>query len=290
MPQNFPDVWLKRVKDKLSTAHEAPFLDDVPELDVELAEVGEENVINVPLETFAPDVLINNTTYPIEIQDHEDGTKLITLDKYQTKATRVSDDAAIGASYPKIDSATRGHVRQISRTKYKKAMHAIAPGTNTSKTPILTLPDNFTAEDVYNYCVDMKQKFDDMEVPEDGRRVVFDGTHINALLKSEKNHILKVTNPVTGKTTNEIAGFQVFQYVANPYYSAAGAKLAFGATPIGTDKKASVFYWVDNIGKKTGLTKQYYDKPTTTTQAHLVNYRHYYIFLPLRNEAIGAMK
>lgn len=290
MPANFPEVWERRVREKLSTAHEAPFLDDVPELEAEITEIGEENVIHVALETFAPDVLINNTTYPIEVQDFSDGTKLVTLDKYQTKSTRITEDAAIGASYPKIDNATRGHVRQISRSKYKKAMHAIAPAGNTTKTPVLTLPDNFTADDVYNACVDMMQKFNDMEVPEDGRRVIFDGSHIAALLKSEKRHIVKVFNPETGKTTREIAGFEVFTYVANPFYSAAGAKLAYGATPIGTDKKASVFFWMDNIGKKTGLTRQYYDKPDTTNQAHRVNYRHYYIFLPLQNEAIGAIK
>ncbi|RQO78107.1 hypothetical protein DBR40_09155 [Pedobacter sp. KBW01] len=290
MPQNFPEAWNGRVRQLLSTAHEAPFLADIPELEADITEIGEENVIHVALETFAPDVLINNTTYPIEVQEFEDGTKLVTLDKFQTKATRISEDAAIGASYPKIDNATRGHVRQISRSKYKKAMHAIAPATNTNATPILTLPDNYTPEDVYKLLVTMKGKFDDMEVPEDGRRAVLATDHYNALLLSDKRNITKLTDPVTGKITYMIAGFEVFQYVANPYYTAAGAKLPFGSTPGGTDKKASVFYWLDNIGKKTGLTRQYYDKPDTTNQAHRVNYRHYYICLPLQNQAIGAMK
>ena len=289
MPQNFPEAWQRRVREKLSTAHEAPFLADIPELEEDIVEIGEENLIHVPIETFAPDVLINNTTYPIDVQEFEDGTKSISLDKFQTKATRVREDAAIGASYPKIDSATRGHVKQISRSKFKKAVHAIAPASNSATTPVLVLPADYTAEDVYKALVSMKGKLDKMEVPADGRRAVLATDHYNALLLSDKRHITKVTDIATGKIYNMVAGFQIFDYVANPYYNNAGAKLAYGATPIGTDKQASIFFWIDNIGKKTGMTKQYYDAPDTTNQAHRVNYRHYYICLPIKNEAIGAI-
>ena len=49
-----------------------------------------------------PDVLINNTTYPIQAQELEDGDIALGLDKFQTKKTTVSDDELFAISYDKM--------------------------------------------------------------------------------------------------------------------------------------------------------------------------------------------
>lgn len=291
MAGNFPEAWQSRVRQKLSTSHTADFLDGIPELDaaVMVDPITDNNTIHIPLETFTPDVLLNNTTYPIDVQDHGDGTKTVNLDKYQTKATKISEDAALGASYDKIDSATGGHIKAINRTKYKKAIHALAPASNATATPCVALPATYTAEDVYKAIVNLKGKFDEMEVPEDGRRLVLCSDHANVLLTSEKYAAALFADKNSGRVAGILAGFKVYSYVANPYYTTAGVKLAWAAIPGATDKKASIAFYEDNVGKKTGVLKQYYDKPTTTNQAHLLNYRHYFITLPIRNEAIGTI-
>ncbi|MDM1048055.1 hypothetical protein [Sphingobacterium hotanense] len=291
MPQNFPEAWQGRVRQLLSTAHKADFLDGIPELEAEIMvdPITDQNSIHVPLETFTPDVLVNNTTYPIDVQEHADGSKVINLDKFQTKATRIGEDAALGASYNKIDSAAGGHVRAINRSKYKKAIHALAPSANSDATPIVSIPANATAEQVYNAIVALKGKFDELEVPEEGRRLVLTSEHANALLTSEKYAAALFADKNSGKVSGVLATFKTYGYVGTPYFTAAGTKLAYGAVPGPTDKKASVAFYEDNVGKKTGVLKQYYDKPTTTGQAHLLNYRHYFIALPIKQEAIGAI-
>jgi len=291
MPLNFPEMWDSRERKLLSTSHVAPFLDGIPELDVEVMvdPITDNNTIHVPLETFTPQVLLNNTTYPLTIEEHADGSKTINLDKLQTLPTRISEDAALGASYNKIDSASAGHIKQMNRTKYKKAIHAIAPASNTTKTPVIILPADYTPDDVYKAIVALKSAFDKMEVPEDGRRLVLASDMYNKLLEDRERFGNLLVDHQTGKVNRTIAGFDVYTYVSNPYYSEAGVKAAWGATPGATDHQATVAFFVDNIGKKTGILKRYYDEPNTTTQAHLLNYRHYYIALPLRNEAIGAI-
>ena len=291
MPNNFPEVWEHRVRERLSTAHVADFLDGIDELDspVMVDPVTDQNTIHVPLETFTPDVLINNTTYPIDVQNHADGTKTINLDKYQTKATKITDDAALGASYDKIDSATKGHVKEINRTKFKKAAHALAPQSNTTNTPVVIVPATLTAEQVYAAIVNLKGKFDEQEVPEEGRRLVLCSDHANALLTSEKYAAALYADKQSGRISGVLAGFKVYSYVGNPYYTTAGVKVAFNAVPGGTDRKGSFAFYEENVGKKTGILKQYYDKPNTTTQAHLVNYRHYFIALPIEAKATGAI-
>lgn len=275
----------------MSTTHQANFLEGIAEMDspIVVDPLTENNAIHVPLETFTPDVLINNTTYDIGVQNHEDGTKLVNLDKYQTLATRITEDQALGASYDKIDSATKGHIKAINRNKYKKAIHGLAPASHTAKTPVIKVPLDATAEQVYKAILVLKGAFDEMEVPEEDRRLNLASDHANALLSSEKYAGSILADKQTGKISGYLATFKIYGYVGGPYYSPTGTKLPFNSVPGANDKKGSVAFYVDNVGIKTGILKQYYDKPTTTGQAHLLNYRHYFIVLPIRQEAMGAI-
>jgi len=291
MAGNFPEAWQARVRELLGNTHQADFLDGIEELEaqVQVDQHTDQNTIHIPLETFTPDVLLNNTTYPIDVQAHSDGTKTVNLDKYQTKATKITEDQAMGASYDKIDVTGKRHVKAINTVKYKKAIHALAPASNTATTPVVGVAATLTAEQVYNAIVVLKGKFDDAEVPEDGRRLVLCTDHANALLTSEKYAAALYADKQSGKVSGMLAGFKIYSYVGNPYYTTAGVKGAWGATPGGTDKRASIAFYEDNVGKKTGILKQYYDAPNTTNQAHQVNYRHYFITLPIKQEAIGAI-
>lgn len=302
MPANFPEVWLSRVIQLLTTQDVAPWLDGIPELDVQVTELGggsasETNIIHLPVETFQPEVLINNTTYPIAVQDFTDTEVIIKLDKYQTKATSLTDDQVIGASYARIDSATRGHMIQINSTKYKKAIHAQAPASDSAKTPVISVDytglttGSDKANKFFEAIVALKDKFDAEEVPEEGRRLVLASKDVNILLLDRNRFGNQIANINTGKVESMIAGFAIYSYVANPRYTAAGAKKAFGAVKDSADKIASVAFHKDNVAKKTGLTKQYFRKASDspTEQSNLLNYRHYFIALPVKNEMIGAI-
>lgn len=302
MPANFPEVWSARVIQLLTTQDVAPWLDGIPELDVEVTvmgegSAGEANLIHLPIETFQPEVLINNSTYPIAVQEFTDTEVIIKLDKYQTLATSLSDDQIIGASYSRIDSATRGHRVVINSSKYRKAIHAQAPASDSPKTPVVTVDysglttGSEKANALFEKIVELKGRFDDEEVPEDGRRLVLSSKDVNILLLDRNRFGNQIANINTGKVEGTIAGFKTYSYVANPRYTAAGVKKAFNAVKEGTDKIASVAFHENNVAKKTGMTKQYFSKASAapTTQTNLLNYRHYFIALPAKNEMIGAI-
>lgn len=287
MPKNFPEIWEGRVRQTLESGDTADFLDGVQELDGDVQQMGEENIIHIPTTEFSPDVLINNKTYPIAIQDYDDDTVIVKLDKYQTKGTKVTDDQIIGASYDKIDAVTRSHTNKISATKYKKALHAIAPDSNAAKTPVLDLAG---AECTYEDLVALKDKCDELEWPEDGRRLVLCNKHWNQLLKDRKNFGDQLINYRKGDVAPIIAGFEIKKYIASPHYN-NGTKKAFGEVVASGDKPASVVFVVENVKKKTGLTKQYFSeaKGDTTNQANLLNYRHYFIAVPVEKKFVGAL-
>src|SRR5690606_14965807 len=288
MPANFPEVWLKRVIQNLSNQNVAPWLDGIAELDVQVIEMGsgsasETNVIHVPRTSFNPEVLINNTTYPIALQEYTDDEVISKLDKYQTKVTTLSDDQINGAAYERIDVATSGHQRSINVKKYQKAIHAVARSANASDTPVLAATGdavNGLATLIYDDLVNMKDALDAIEgIGVEDRRLVLCSRHWNDLLRDRKNFGDKLVNYTKGQPAPVIAGFELYQYGGNPLFTSAGAKKAFGAVKEAGDRQASVVFWKDAIAKKTGLTKQYFAKASTDpeNQTNKLNYRHYFI-------------
>jgi hypothetical protein len=82
----------------------------------------------------------------------------------------------------------------------------------------------------------------------------------------------------TGTLASQIAGFYIYSYLKMPVYDGQ-VKQAFDTIPAEGQYKASVSFYADNIGIKTGMTRQYY-KPSaidTDNQSNTVAYRHYYL-------------
>jgi|GEM_PF-1258362 len=253
MPANFPEVWLSRVQQNLTTADEAPWLDGIAELDADVQEFGagsasETNTIHIPTSTFEPDVLINNSTYPIALQAYSDSEVTINLDKYQTKVSTLSDDQVIGASYSRIDVVTGSHTKSINKKKYAKAIHALCPSADGANTPMVVtsgsaIGSTGTRKRIqYSDLVALKDKFDKMEVPAEGRRLVLCGDHYNDLLLDRQNFGDQLINYRQGKVAPVIAGFEIYSYVSNPYVTAStGAKKAFASVPTLVVSTNSVF-------------------------------------------------
>jgi hypothetical protein len=313
MPANFPEMWVNRVEINLTTADNAPWLDGITELDTAIIEVGsgsasEQNLIHIPTTDFEVDILINNTAYPIAVQQYTDDAVTLQLDKYQTKVVPISDDQASGASYKRIDAATSLMTRGILISKYKKAIYSIAPAANTANTPVLKttgrsgkfkadgteiiLKDGDRLILVYKDLVDHKDQYDKMEVPEIGRRLVLCTDHWNDLLLDRDRFGDLLINYTKGSPVPMIAGFELYQYIANPSYNGDTlAKLAYGAVPSTGQYKASVSFYTPNIAKKTGYTRQYF-LPATLNPANQSNdlaYRHYFMAVPKRSKYIGAI-
>ncbi|WP_271783877.1 hypothetical protein [Aquimarina algiphila] len=309
MPANFPEIWLDRVIRNMEQGNVAPWLDGIPEMSADVMTLGEntkteQNIIHVPLSDFEAEVLINNNTYPIPVQMYDDGSVQIVLDKYQTKVVTISDDQAMGASHDRIDDATKGTTLGLTKNKYAKAIHSIAPLSLTPNTPILqaTGPENANGRKIliYDDIVRLKTALDDTETDEEGRRLVLSTDHWNDLLLDRKNFGNQLIDYVKGKPAPVISNFELFSYIKNPFYTitrdgagkiTAAAKLPFGTIPTATDQRASIAYHVNNIAKKTGNTKQYFvaAKDNPKGQTNDLAYRHYFVATPFRAKYLAAI-
>ena len=287
----YTEVWTGEMVKKLNAGLQATFLNGIPDYStnvnnetIHLVDVGGD-----------PDVLVNNTTYPIPIQNLEDGDIAISLDKFQTKATRVTDDQLYAISFDKMASVIERHMDAIVTVKYKKFAHALAPYSHTAKTPVIQTSGETDATSgrkkiTLKDIIALKRAFDNMEVPEDGRVLVLCPDHVNDLLELDQSFRDKYYNYTTGKLMN-MYGFEIYTFVNAPYFNKNGVKLGYNAVPTATDHKGSFAFYRPRMFRAQGSTKMYYSEAATNpqTQENLVNYRNYDIVLPKKMEAIGAI-
>ena len=287
----YTEVWTGELVKKLNAGLQATFLNGIPDYSTNV----NNEVIHLVDVGGDPDVLVNNTTYPIPIQDLEDGDIAIGLDKFQTKATRVTDDELYAISYDKFGSVVERHRESIVTVKYKKFAHALAPYSHTAKTPVIqtsgekdtaTGRNKITPKDI----IALKRAFDNMEVAEEGRVLVLCPDHVNDLLELDQSFKDKYYNYTSGKLMN-MYGFEVYIFVNAPYFNKNGVKLAYNAVPTATDHKGSFAFYRPRTFRAQGSTKMYYSEAATNpqTQENLVNFRNYDIVLPKKMEAIGAI-
>ena len=287
------EVWTGEMVKKLRAGDVATFLDGVPDYS-QYAENDDIHLVDVGAD---PDVLINNTTYPIPVQALTDSDIPIGLDKFQTKATPVTDDELYAISYDKMGSVKERHGAAILENKFAKAIHALAPASDGAKTPIVKTTGDvadgaatgrmmITRADI----IKMKEKFDKLQVPVQGRRLVLCSDHVNDLLNFDQKFADQYYNYTTGKIAN-MYGFQVYEFVNNPFFKPALTKVAFGTAPAVTDYQASVAFYEKMAFKASGSTKMYFSEASTDPlhQRNLINFRHYFIVLPKKQEAIGAI-
>lgn len=285
----YTEVWLGEVVKQFTHRLQNTFLDGVPDY----SQYAHNNVIHLVEAGINPDVLVNNTTYPLEIQELADGDKTISLDKYQTKPTVVTDDELYAISYDKIALKREQHGDAIAERELDKAIHAFAPSENKAKTPVIAASGDYdgtrqriTRADI----IALKNKFDKMKVPQVGRRLVLCPDHVQDLLLQDQSFAQQYYNYQTGAIT-KMYGFDIYEFVNCPLYTIAGKKKSFGAVAEAGEYQASIAFYAPRMFKANAETTMYYSEAKTDPQyqRNTINFRHYFVAMPKTEDAIGAI-
>lgn len=243
-----------------------------------------------------PKVLVNNTTYPLDITALEDADKPVSLDKFDTEATPVTDDELHAVSYDKMASVQERHREALKEKVREKAIHAIAPGkAEAGKTIVLRTTGEKDATTLRKRMVPadliaLKAAFDKMGTPAKDRILVLCSDHANDLLLTDQKFREQYNiNQTEGKIAR-LYGFDIYEYNGTPFYTSAGNKKAFGTTAAATDRQASVAFYCPGMMKANGSVKMYYSEAEKDPLYHrnLVNFRKWGICLPLKADKTRA--
>lgn len=296
MPNVYREVWTGEVVKGFQVGLKDTFLDGVRDYSQYVAGDEESQVIHASYFGVEPDVLINNTTYPIPVQELDGADIPISLDKYQTKATPITDDELYALAFKKMEAVKQAHSDVLVKNRLKKAIHAFGPGSNTVDHPVLvTTGDlvNGRRRMIWEDVINIRSAYAKMGVEIEGLRFVLCPDHVNDLLIEEKSMLAKSYANFQGGVITSQLGLEFREFFANPYYNvAAKTKLSFGALPVdATDSQASIVFPVAKTGKATGKTKMYFSeaKSDPLTQRNLINFRNYFIAMPLVSKGFVAI-
>ena len=276
----YTEIWTGELVKVLRAGLEGTWLSGIPDQ----SSIVNNDVIHLVEVGVDPDVLINNKTYPIDVQALEDKDIAIKLDKFQTKATPITDDELYAISYDKTARVKEGHANSINDAKFTKAAHALCANKNTATTPVLkTNRLRLTVNDL----VEMKRALDNLRVPSDGRRLVLCPDHVNDLLLTSQAFREQYNIDRNSGKVGNLYGFEIYEYGNNPLYTTAGVKKALGATAEAGEFPCSFAFYKQRVFKATGSTKMYYSesKNDPLNQRNLINFRHYFICMPKKEDA-----
>lgn len=280
-------IWIDQIKKGFYP--EATFLNFAKDFSA----LAEHDIINMADAGFDPNVLVNNTTYPIAINERIDTPLSFELDLFETENTLVRKPDAVEYSYDKMESVIYGH-RMALRTKTAlKAAHAFAPLQDTVNTPVVrtTGEDNgegykrITVEDILK----LKRRFDELDIPLEKRFLVLEPRHTEDLILHDLVAFKDVTDFVNG-TPKRFAGFNMLAFTKNPMYNNnTGQKIPFGSVLTGDAVFSSFAFSSEEVMKADGTINLYERKDDPELRGTVIGFDKRFIALPIRNKGIGAI-
>lgn len=252
----------------------------------------ENDTLHFPSAGIDPNVLINNSTYPIAIVGRADTDNEIVLDKFETENTLVRRPDAIEYAYNKLESVISQHRSTLQTATARKAAHAYAPAKDTADTPVIVTTGavskgrkRMTFEDLLT----LKERFDDALIPLEERYIILHPKHVTDLLLEDVKLFKQLTDIVDGEPV-KFAGFGCFQFPFMPTYEGTGdtfKKVAFGNEE--TAQFASVAFQAKEVMRADGEIYMYarYDDPEE--RGTIVGFDKRFVAMPIRNKGIGAI-
>ena len=289
----YTEVWTGELVKTLRGFLDGSWLDGIPDQ----SSIVDNDVIHIVEVGVDPEVLINNTTYPIPLQVLNDEDIPIGLDKFQTKVTPITDDELHAISYDKMSRVKDSHANALKDAKFRNAAHALCAQENTAKTPVLKTtgaadPATGRLRLTPNDLVNLKEALDNLGVPDDNnRRLVLCTNHVNDLLRVDQSFREQYNiDRNTGKV-GHLYGFNIYTCGYNPIYTTAGKKKTVGAIAEAGEFQCSFAFYVPRVFKATGSTKMYYSEASTDPeyQRNKINFRHYFIAMPKKADAGAVM-
>lgn len=279
----FTEIWTGELVKSLRAGLEASWLDGIPDA----SSVVKNSVIHLVDVGVDPTVLVNNTTYPIEIQELADGDISISLDKFQTKVTPITDDELYAVGYDKIARVKEAHANALTDSKFAKAAHSIASSTKKVATTGEVDPATGRRKMTIADIVSLKTILDKAKVPTVGRRLVLSADHINDLLAISESFTRQYNLDTVNGRVARLYGFDIYEFANCPVFSADGTKQALGTAEGDGKFQASFAFYKDRVFKATGETKMYYSEAKTDpqNQRNLVNFRHMFIAMNKKEDA-----
>ncbi|MEH0008017.1 MAG: hypothetical protein V6Z82_04785 [Flavobacteriales bacterium] len=217
------------------------------------------DVIKIPKRGVAPKVLINNKIYPIVSNKRDDTYIAISLNKYDTTNTTVTDDELYALPYEKLNDVQLQHREELEDKTAEHALYSLAPSKHSTQTPVLetTGPADETGRKrlVSKDLIHLQKTLGNLNVPKEGRILVLSPDHVADLLLEDRKFETQYHNAKAGVLAKMYYGFKVYESNYTPCYTDRLVKRSFDSVEV--SRVASVVFHKRTTVKATGSVKRY---------------------------------
>lgn len=185
------------------------------------------------------------------------------------------------------------HRNQLISKCSQSAAHAYAPMQDTPYTPVIKTTGDDNGSGIrrlkYTDILDLKDRFDVLDIPLEERYLVLHLYHVTDLLREDLKMFKDLTDMIDSKP-NKFAGFNILQFSKMPLYDLTTmTKLPFGSTPINPSGFASITFQSKEVMKVDGEIYMYLREDDPEERGTIVSFDKRFIALPIRNKGICAI-
>ncbi|AJA67324.1 hypothetical protein MYRA21_0080 [Myroides sp. A21] len=219
------------------------------------------DTIKIPKRGKAPSVLIDNTNYPIVKNNREDSHVVVSLHKFDTENTVVTDDELYALPYEKTSDVQMQHRETLEDTTAEYGIWGLAP-QKAKETENLYVVETTGEDDKTGRLMltskdlrKLQEKMNKAGIDKKGRVLVLSDDHVSDLLEEDRKFYTQYQNHTEGVISKNYYGFIVYEDSTNPQYNDSLEKLPFGSATVG--RTASVVFHKGSTAKATGTVKRF---------------------------------
>jgi hypothetical protein len=238
------------------------------------------NTINLSEIGADPEVVENNTTWPLVPTQRTDSGIAIALSTFDTKPTHITNVEEIETNYDKARSVLDQHVNTLISQFTTSALYNIAPDKTADGTPVsLTSGSTLTYKDILT----LRTKFNKLNLPMDGRVLVLAPEHEEALLAEDVDRYNQIM------VSGQVAGFKVLTSTGLPTYTVASSAATKNAKGVTTGKTASLAFCKSEVMRAMGDINCQSELRWADYRGWLIGAQARFVALPIRSLGIAAI-
>ncbi|WP_438710854.1 hypothetical protein ACSTS3_19645 [Aquimarina muelleri] len=252
------------------------------------------DVIKIPKRGAAPNVLINNTNYPIISNNRDDSHVIVGLNKFDTENTTVTDDELYALPYEKKSDVQMQHRETLEDETMEYGIWGLAPQEDDEDNNEFVLETTGADDGTGRLKLQTKNlrtlqaKMNKKGIAKKGRILVLCDDHVSDLLEEDKNFFTQYHNHKEGKISGKYYGFTVYEDSTTPEYDdTLLTKLPYGSATVG--RKSSIVFHKKSTAKAVGTVKRYADDPEGTMRESTIGFRVYHIIVAYGVEGAASI-
>lgn len=251
---------------------------------VDMTAMVEYNKINLAEAGVAPDVLVDNTDYPIETAQRDDIPLELPLHTFDTNNTVVRNVEAMELAYDKMESVVRQHRNVLQAKTAAYAANSWAPQQKKDLTPVMATSGTGKNRQgltplSFDDVLAMDAWFRSQDIDPSTMVAVLNPYHLADLMAED----MKLYKEML--TGNKLFGFDLYTFSQLPYYNATtGQKVAFGTSAAGTDTQCSLFYCANEVMRADGDIEVFARYKDPEQRGDLIGFQKRFTALPIRNK------